>query len=61
MKLIPWHIHDDVEAYTTTKELGDISLNNPNILQVLQTRTCFFIKYRFRTHGCTSSNPFHKP
>lgn len=27
MKLIPWHIHDDVEAYTTTKELGDISLN----------------------------------
>ena len=38
MKLIPWHIHDDVEAYTTTKELGDISLNNPNILQVLQNR-----------------------
>ena len=32
MKLIPWHIHDDVEAYTTTKELGDISLNNPNYL-----------------------------
>ncbi len=62
MKLIPWHFHDDVEAYTTTKELGDISLNNPNISSITkQTRTCFFIKYRFRTHGCTSSNPFHKP
>ena len=53
MKLIPWHIHDDVEAYTTTKELGDISLNNPNILQVLQNRQ--------ELAGCTSSNPFHKP
>ena len=38
MKLIPWHIHGDVEAYTTTKELGDISLNNPNYLKVLENR-----------------------
>ena len=30
MKLIKWNLHEDVEAYTTTRKLGDISLNNPN-------------------------------
>lgn len=38
MKVIEWKIHEDVEAYTTTRELGDISLNNPNIKQVLNNR-----------------------
>ena len=26
MKLIKWNLHEDVEAYTTTRKLGDISL-----------------------------------
>ena len=53
MKLIKWNLHEDVEAYTTTRKLGDISLNNPNYLKVLEntTRTCFITKYRFRTYG----------
>ena len=34
MKLIKWNLHEDVEAYTTTRKLGDISLNNPNYLKV---------------------------
>ncbi len=38
MKVIKWNLHPDVEAYTTTRELGDISLNNPNKKQVLQNR-----------------------
>ena len=38
MKLIKWNLHEDVEAYTTTRKLGDISLNNPNYLKVLENR-----------------------
>ena len=59
MKLIPWHIHDDVEAYTTTKELGDISLNNPNILQVLQNRQ--ELASLLNTDLEHMVAPFHKP
>lgn len=38
MELINWNIHKDVKAYTTTKYLGDISLNNPDKLYVLNNR-----------------------
>ena len=37
-QLIKWNLHEDVEAYTTTRKLGDISLNNPNYLKVLENR-----------------------
>lgn len=38
MKIIQWNLHPDVEAYTTTRELGDISFNNPDYLLVLKHR-----------------------
>ena len=41
MKLIKWNLHEDVEAYTTTRKLGDISLNNPNYLKVLENLLFF--------------------
>lgn len=33
MKLIKWNLHEDVEAYTTTRKLGDISLNNSKLFK----------------------------
>lgn len=30
MKLIKWQPTDDIEAYTVTKDFGDMSFNNPN-------------------------------
>lgn len=38
MKIIEWNLHPDVEAYTTTRQLGDISFNNPDHLLVLRHR-----------------------
>ena len=38
MKIIEWHIHPDVKAYTTTRQLGDISLNNNDKQAVLRHR-----------------------
>lgn len=38
MKLIEWKIHPDVEAYTTTRQLGDLSFNNPDYQLVLKHR-----------------------
>ena len=38
MEIIQWNIHPDVEAYTTTRELGDISFNNPDYQLILNNR-----------------------
>ena len=38
MKLIKYDIGNEVVAYTTTRELGDISLNNPDTDQVIKNR-----------------------
>lgn len=38
MKLIPWNIASNIEAYTVTKELGDMSFNNPDKQLILNNR-----------------------
>lgn len=38
MKIIEWNLHPDVKAFTTTRELGDISYNNPGYRLVLSHR-----------------------
>lgn len=38
MEIIEWKLHPDVEAYTTTRELGDISFNNPDKQLILSHR-----------------------
>ncbi len=39
MKLIPWDIFiDEIEAYTVTKDFGDMSFNNPNYDKILNNR-----------------------
>ncbi len=39
MKTIPWNIfEDEIEAYTITKECGDMSFNNPDYQHILTNR-----------------------
>ena len=57
MKLIKWNLHEDVEAYTTTRKLGDISLNNPNYLKVLENRQDRKSTRLNSSHRCTSRMP----
>ena len=38
MKLIPWNTVENIEAYTVTKKLGDMSFNNPDHDLILNNR-----------------------
>lgn len=38
MKLIKWNTDANIEAYTVTKEFGDMSFNNPDQELILNNR-----------------------